>query len=204
MRDSELNLPAYNIFRSDRSPLYKSRGGGVLIAISKELKCEQIKVSDTSSIEIDQIFIRILLPNSELVLGAFYVPPSSDLSCYEDHVNSLQECKLEFPNSNYIIIGDYNLPYSDWILKDNLCSFYPRNNIPSYLLENINYVVNSMNSLNLYQRNSFRNYCNNVLDLCFSNCDCNISLVLEEFINPDIAHPVIDLHVYLPPLEKKY
>ena len=129
MRDSELNLPTYNIFRSDRNPIFKSRGGGVLIAISKEFCSEHIKISDPSSIEIDQLFIKISLSNTDFILGAFYVPPSSDLSCYED-ISSLQECKLGFPNSNYIILGDYNLPYSNWIIKDNICSYYPRNTYP--------------------------------------------------------------------------
>ena len=39
----------------------------------------------------------------------------------------------------------------------------------------------------------FSKFYDNVLDLCFSNCECNLSLVLEEFINPDIAHPVFDM-----------
>ena len=109
----------------------------------------------------------ISVSNSELILGAFYVPPSSDISCYEDHICSMQECKLELPNSNYIILGDYNLPNDDWLEFDNKCQFRPRNDIPSYLLENIKFLVDSMSSLNLYQRNIFHNHCNNVLDLCF-------------------------------------
>ena len=56
-----------------------------------------------------------------------------------------------------------------------------------------------MESLNLFQQNSFKNFYDNVLDLCFSNLKCNISLVLEEFLFPDIAHPVIDLQIFLPP-----
>ena len=200
MRDSELNLSSYNIFRSDRCPLYASRGGGVLIAVCKKLHSTQINITESSCLEIDELFIKISVSNSELILGAFYVPPSADISCYEDHISSIQECKLEYPNLNYIILGDYNLPNVDWLKFDNKCQYRPRNDIPSYLLENITFLVDSMSSLDLYQRNIYHNHCNNVLDLCFSNFDCNISLVLDEFIYPDVAHPVIDLHFYLPPL----
>ena len=44
MRDSELNLTNYNIFRSDRCPLVASRGGGVLIAIKKDFNSELITI----------------------------------------------------------------------------------------------------------------------------------------------------------------
>ena len=49
--------------------------------------------------------------------------------------------------------------------------------------------------------NYFTNFYNNILDLCFSNCVLNISLVIDEFVGPDLAHPVLDLSVLLPLLE---
>ena len=57
-----------------------------------------------------------------------------------------------------------------------------------------------MSSLNLHQSNHFSNFYDNILDLCFSNCDGNISLVIDEFISPDLAHPVLDISVLLPAL----
>ena len=200
MKDAELSLTNYNIYRSDRNPLFASRGGGVLIAVSKYLQSKLVDITDSVNIAVDQIFVHVSFCNTDCIISAFYVPPSSDLSCYEEHICSLQECKLIFPNSHFIIVGDYNLPKSNWYLNGNICQFYPSNDIPSYILDNINFLVNSMNSLDLYQRNYFHNFYNNLLDLCFSNCDCNISLVLEEFISPDIAHPVLDISVLLPSL----
>lgn len=202
--DSELKLFNYNIFRSDRNSLFASRGGGVLIAVRNDIQSEQISITDSQIPAIDQLFVRVSFLNVKTIFGAFYVPPSSDISCYEEHICSLQECKLDFPNDNYIVLGDYNLPRITWKLNENQCQFCPNHDIPPYLLEIFNYLVNSMFSLNLFQRNYFQNFYDNVLDLCFSNCECKLSLVLEEFINPDIAHPAFDLCAILTPSNSTY
>ena len=71
--------------------------------------------------------------------------------------------------------------------------------VPSFLLDNLTFLVNLMESLNLFPQKSFKNFYDNVLDLCFSNHKCNISFALKEFLFPDIAHPLIDLLIFLPP-----
>ena len=71
-KNSELLLEDYDIFRRDRP----TRGGGVLIAVKKELCCEEI----SSSKDTESIFCKIKLKNSQsLIIGSVYRAPDLDL-----------------------------------------------------------------------------------------------------------------------------
>ena len=82
-----------------------TRGGGVLIAVSKDLKSELCETIDNNNIYFEQLFVLITIGNSTTIIGGFYSPPSSDLQCYEDHICSIQECLILYPNSHIIITG---------------------------------------------------------------------------------------------------
>ncbi|KAG5897261.1 hypothetical protein JTB14_013162 [Gonioctena quinquepunctata] len=82
--NGELNLTNYNLFRKDRSitTSNKSRGGGVLIAVSKKYSTELIPcISDN----IEQVIISVKSKSKKIIVGSIYLPPKSDATLYESH-----------------------------------------------------------------------------------------------------------------------
>ena len=114
--NEELNLNNYNIFRADRNSNTSEKvcGGGVLIAVKKDFRASVI----LSGRFVESIYINFKHNNLDLIVGGVYIPPASHLNVYENYCSDL-ECIFEkFPNSSYIIAGDFNLPLSNWNRND--------------------------------------------------------------------------------------
>lgn len=67
----------------------KSRGGGVLIAVSKRLNCCLDPTPVSTSLE--QLWVKITTSHRTISIGVMYLPPDrkSDLSCVENHTSSI-------------------------------------------------------------------------------------------------------------------
>lgn len=113
---------SFSVFRTDRSPLNsrKSRGGGVLIAVSSHLCCHVDPAPVSQSLE--QLWVKIKLQTHSLSVGVLYLPPDrrSDISLIQQHVDSIG-CVLAglSPGDGAILLGDYNHPEMRWISSDN-------------------------------------------------------------------------------------
>ena len=74
--DSELNLNDFIVYRSDRSPDNNGntvRGGGVLIAVKKNLESAVLASSrNYTNCYIEELYIEITTTNKPLIIGAIY------------------------------------------------------------------------------------------------------------------------------------
>lgn len=99
----------FTVFRIDRNQnnSTKSRGGGVLIAVSKRLSCCIDPAPISTSLE--QLWVKITTPDRAISLGVVYLPPDrkSDLVCAENHVSSIGAVLARLHNNDIaLIFGD--------------------------------------------------------------------------------------------------
>jgi len=186
--DMELGLANYNLFRCDRNPgtSVHVRGGGVLIAVKSGLFCRELR----SSVEcVEQVFVDIHIRHKHLVIGAVYIPPSSDINIYNAHCNAVESIFLMSPNSDILIIGDYNLPNMRWFNETDGSLQYVSTGVCRNILQ-AESVYTCFNELNLYQHNKISNLHGNTLDLLFSTLGCIRVLPAHDPLLPcDPFHP---------------
>ena len=110
-KNSDLLLNNYDIFRKDRA----TRGGGVLIAVKKDLCAVEIP----SSTDTECIFCKINIKGKKtIIFGSFYRPPSSDFN-YSVSINKeIYSIYNKFKNATLWLGGDFNLPDIDWLNHD--------------------------------------------------------------------------------------
>ncbi|KAH1016148.1 hypothetical protein HUJ04_007418 [Dendroctonus ponderosae] len=102
---SELNLNNYNIYRTDRnsSTSKHKRGGGVLIAVRKDIGSSLVQLS---GINVEQF----------LIVTA-YLPPGCSSDVFNQHCTAIDNILDQQKNDIITIIcGDYNLPNVQWII----------------------------------------------------------------------------------------
>lgn len=89
---------SYTVFRNDRNRRNsrKSRGGGVLIAVSTRISSS----IDPSSVHysLEQIWVRLNLSGLRISIGVIYLPPDrkTDLTSINNHVESLESVFFQF------------------------------------------------------------------------------------------------------------
>lgn len=191
--NSELIDTRYQVFRRDRDRARSGRcdGGGVLVAVRRELSattCPRAAVaSDLHSPLVDHILIELRSRNYCCVLSAAYIPPKSSSEVYISHFNFLSQILESTDVSEFMIVGDYNLPTLEW----RECGTYYLEPIMSstYCLPN-KHLLNLMSFLNGYQINRFRNSKNRILDLFVTNViDCSTEMTPLPLVHPDKNHP---------------
>jgi hypothetical protein len=81
-------LPNYNIFRCDRCSVFNNltRGGDVLIAVKNKFDCCRFLIRNNN---IEQLFVKLFLDSTILIIGAVYFPPNSNGSIYNDHTDTV-------------------------------------------------------------------------------------------------------------------
>lgn len=111
--DAELGFNNYNLHRNDRIlSLGKSRGGGVLIAVKKNIICELLTVPSVDGIE--QIFLNLTINNIKIIIGCVYIPPGTSSDIYSNYCDIVESIFFRFPEHYFIIVGDFNLSSFDW------------------------------------------------------------------------------------------
>ena len=153
-KNSELLLGDYDIFRRDRP----TRGGGVLIAVKKDLCCEEI----SSSKDTESIFCKINIKNSRpLIIGSVYRAPDLDFELSNKLSAEIHNIYNRFQNSIFWLGGDFNLPDINWENQD-----IPGNRYP----QSINEIFLEMSqNLGLQQIVDFPTRGTSLLDLFFTN-----------------------------------
>lgn len=111
--DNELGFTQHNIFRCDRTEITSphSRGGGVLIAIKKTFYSKLLNID---ALNVEQVFVKVIVGDLLIIFCAVYFPPNSDLQLYLNHLSVLESIDSSFPNCKLIICGDYNTPSLSW------------------------------------------------------------------------------------------
>ena len=180
--DAELGLKGFLTYRCDRSSATSSnlRGGGVLIAVRKDIKSGVISINEST---VEQVFVLVSCGARNVVLGSVYIPPKSTREIYETHCTTVMDIAERFCNNVFLICGDFNLPDATWTNQVNgtstQCSPTSAANI----------VCGYYNYLNMMQENFIPNPNGNFLDLVFSNSQgTNVSVAIETISGTSLHH----------------
>ena len=120
--DSELAITGYTIFRRDRN----RHGGGIIIFVKDTLSCTILPTSTSPSMEFISLIFEFC--SSKFCISAFYRPPSSDVSYFDELFDVIE--KLDIVNfSNYILLGDFNINFCNpthplYSRLTNLCNSF--------------------------------------------------------------------------------
>ena len=188
IENSELLLNDYDISRRDRN----REGGGVMIAIKKNLNRREISKSTTSEV----IFCAIdLSDGKQLVIGAAYRPCSYTLDQSAEIVKEIYDMKThpQYKNAVFWLGGDLNLPDIDWTNQDVIGKQYT-------VGINLNFLEMSQD-LGLSQIVDIPTRGPNILDIFFTNhplfmSKCQLIAGLSD-------HEIIKIETSLHPRRKK-
>lgn len=180
----------YVVYRNDRNQQSssKSRGGGVLIAVDKRLNSCQIQVESVR----EELWIRVRINRSDLILCAIYIPPVSQPNVYLDHLSQVELLIRQYDQSIFCLIGDYNMSNISWTPSNegnalspsliNSCSFQHE-------------FCDSLCYLGLNQFNHVRNNHGNILDLVLSN-DLRVKVGdTDPLSKVDLHHPPLEITI---------
>ncbi|XP_075163328.1 uncharacterized protein LOC142235963 [Haematobia irritans] len=148
------NTDIYNVFRKDRDSFKTglSRGGGVLIAVNRNLKPMLVQLPNSDSL-LDQLCVRITGSAGFLFIFASYIPPNSKVDLYNAHVQNIIELCPQNDVDACIILGDFNLNNLIWS-NSNFCNYLYANNVNKEY--EINF-IDALSGLDLVQINSYAN-----------------------------------------------
>ncbi|XP_058817105.1 uncharacterized protein LOC131680407 [Topomyia yanbarensis] len=186
--------PSYTIYRNDRDPSStgKTRGGGVLIAVSNRLSSKRNTINNNG---IEQLWVNIHIQDATICVGVVYLPPSSadDANVIQAHVDTALDItnSLE-PNAVHLLFGDYKpgliwkFTYSGCASPDPSESTFSRSSIA---------LLDGMSILNMSQMCTVTNTRNRTLDLLFVNEEASKNCYIFE-----ADEPLVDIDSHHPPL----
>lgn len=176
----------YLLFRRDKDflPNQKQRGGRVFIAIKKRFQADQVQVSHQ---DIEQIYIKVKLDQEDLIIGNVYIPPNSEASVYERHIQDVVNIANRFPGCRIVLLGVYNIPDVKWRKNNEEEEFFGDSVTAGMVLE-------ECSLLGLMQINRTQNCDGKFLDLCFTNCDIS-SHRITPMVPEDKYHPVLEMEI---------
>ena len=109
IRDEEVSIKGYSMFRKDRNLTGKERGGGLLLFVKDEITA--VENMDLGGKSGDSIWVRLSgTAGDDVLLGLCYRRP---MSTKEEDEGMLQKIELA-SRSRAIIMGDFNYPDIDW------------------------------------------------------------------------------------------
>lgn len=193
----------YTVFRADRSILnsQRSRGGGVLIAVSTKLNAfvDPAPISDT----LEQLWIMVKVMNHVISIGVIYLPPDRkhDTALISEHVNSLGSvCNRLSLDTPAFLFGDYNQSTLHWN--------FPVNDIPyidplqSYMSAACCALLDGFSLFNMAQINTETNHSDRLLDLVLANesavSNATVLPPAESLTGIDPYHPPLEVTLMLP------
>jgi Reverse transcriptase (RNA-dependent DNA polymerase) len=193
------------VYRNDRNydVTGTERGGGVLIAIHRSLDSEILKLksddtdtNDTDDIEdAEQIWAKVKIHKKSIILGACYLPPSSNINKFENISNSIKLAHHQISEHDEVIVfGDFNRPKLEFLPdEDNPNIFFPCN-LNDKIDEEL---IDSFYSNDMYQISHIKNSKKVQLDLVFSSITDNFFIseasADEQILNNSTYHSAIVL-----------
>lgn len=177
-------------------------GGGCLVAVKS--KYYSYRLDDWAVMDGD-MWISIEKSNNEnLIINVKYIDCNSTLDQYNVHFKKIEEIvAITSPNSEFLLLGDYNLSESiSWIVdSDGVCI---ANNIYGTKKLMAHSLVDVLSTTGLNQFNHVKNNLNRTLDLVLSNIDhSKLSLIedIDPLVKLDKQHPALYLTINLKPLK---
>lgn len=200
--DSELFDDRYIVWRRDRDYVVtgQSRGGGVLIAIRKDLNatpqpCYCSTAEDLClTLPIKQRNIRSSIKASLNICVLYLCKQNLGLS-FSNQLNNflfkLDEILINKPNEKYLIIGDFNMSSISWSLNSGESSLSPGNvnSVDEHSLIDLLYAHD------LGQYNGILNNYGRILDLVLSNDTVTVSECQDPLVPIDPHHNALNIDV---------
>ncbi|XP_054287517.1 uncharacterized protein LOC129003249 [Macrosteles quadrilineatus] len=190
IKDTELGLDGFNIFRCDRNELSscKSSGGVSLIAVRNTIQSRNWSPTTCTS---ESVFVVCNLLSSVVLFGCTYIPPSQRLSAYSSYCDAVDEVLITANVDNTILMGDFNLPNVEWSDFD-----------PTIALDDSSRLVSDLALTHgLTQINGVRNSRGVCLDLIFSSFQESIVTAADDILlAEDRHHPALTVML---PINKK-
>ncbi|CRK97255.1 CLUMA_CG010651, isoform A [Clunio marinus] len=171
--------------------------GGVCIAVIKSQAYAVIHQIEWQTKEVEDLWITIKphrMNEKTLHINIVYIPGETHNNHFETFTKQITNKKLENPDDNFLILGDYNVPsmYSN----NTLCTSTKASMLQEFMdltnLEQFNFIRGKHSS-------------NNILDLVFSDLPVKVEECDEPLSRTDIFHPPIvgTLSLKLPKAAKK-
>lgn len=194
--NGELFDGRYIVWRRDRdyTNTKQRNGGGVLIAVKRELVAEEC-VNWRSSAE--DLWVTLTLKNKKphinykLHICVVYIctqKGGNSLNTQLDNFsNNLVDIILNHPSDKFILLGDFNLPNIDWQFANEDLHLSPSNiqgPVQTSLFDNFNLC-------NLMQYNSHINVNDRILDLILSNDHVSVSCCDSPLVPEDSHHKAL-------------
>ncbi len=180
----------YTVYRCDRcsATSSKSRGGGVLIAVFKNLDSVQLDI-DTGRRE--ELWVNISCNDENLILCAIYLPPNSSPEVYNEHCSFLESISQEYADTRICVIGDFNLPNISWVPNEDCVGLSPvcSNDLREQMVSDY-YMLCGFN-----QFNSCPNSIGSILDLVFCNFDTVTVNTTDPLLPCDVYHPALGISI---------
>ncbi|XP_026828978.1 uncharacterized protein LOC113562772 [Ooceraea biroi] len=113
-----------------------------------------------------------------------------NVSIYESHCEVIDCISANYPESDFIIAGDYNLPHLRIVREFGVL-------VSNFLghcrvARQANIIINYFNEFDMYQHNSVNNSNGDILDLIFSNFSTiSVCSADDSLLNCDIYHPAL-------------
>ena len=166
--DENLRLHNYTVIRCDRDAeaTAKSRGGGVLVALNKSIN--SYRIVKQISLEFERLDLEITKNNCKLYLSVSYFPQLKSAVSYDEFVTNVMNTINQRNYSNFLILGDFNLPGYNWVdlnYSKQLCGHHNSN----IIRDGASTLYSLIKNFQLKQINTYVNNSNNTLDLFLCN-----------------------------------
>ena len=121
--DAEITLSGYKTYRVDRDlkRTTKERGGGVIVYIRERIWCQSI-VSSSSGLEF--VVLQLKYAHVSIILICTYLPPFTGVTSFsaleqmQNFADVSNQIYVDFPQSKFVIVGDFNIPGIYWYNTD--------------------------------------------------------------------------------------
>jgi len=168
----------YPVFHKDRDSVKTrcSRGGEVLIAVRRELRCTAIRLQNEDSL-LDKFCVSLSVPTETIFLTVSYIPPRRSFDLYKAHVDNIAYLYQELEDSQYIcVLGDFNLSSLVWTHDVEPSAMVPSNlHLPYEIL-----VIVELLSMGLVQINHVFNNLNKLIILIFVHPELSLNLCCSD------------------------
>lgn len=186
----------YDVFRRDRDRLATSKddGGGVLIAVLKDLKPSSWEVPYIISPRVEFLFVEIgsRNRNSRNIINATYIPPGTNQDIYFKYFDLLGNV-LNNPNiDTFIVVGDFNLKDLDWTNDPNNAHGLSCGDTFTLGIE----LANLMSLLGAGQYNHVSNSMGRYLDLFITNANNPVLQTPTPLSKANPIHPPLVFFTY--------
>lgn len=111
---TETWLNVYSVLRRDRNYALSnsSVGGGCLVAY---LMVERLPEYENALNLVEDLWLRVKLSDSYLYVCVIYMTPKAPTCSYVEHLKKVRDCVVESDSlSQFLVLGDYNLPNILW------------------------------------------------------------------------------------------